>query len=217
MTIDWSKAPEWAGCVIRSDEDELGTLYWAEPWGTRDGKRRIIGSEGLGSSSVDLANTSGQKHSWILVDFRPVNTSDLINNDWPESPTLHCQRVGRAARIPQWSGDGLPPIGTVCEFQPWEDQSSPWTGLTILAHWLAPNGTTYSWGHRDYGWVAPQSMRFRPTRTPKQIAAEARSKACDAMYGIMTSPPVRDGNRSDMAEALYDAGYRKFEITGEES
>lgn len=50
-------------------------------------------------------------------------------------------------------------------------------------------------------------------RTPDQIAAEARSKACDAIYGVLTGPTVeRKGNTSDMAEALYDAGYRKFEI-----
>lgn len=55
-----------------------------------------------------------------------------------------------------------------------------------------------------------------PTKSPEQIAAEERSKACDAMFGIMTSPPVREGNRSDMAEALYDAGYRKLEIVENE-
>lgn len=53
-------------------------------------------------------------------------------------------------------------------------------------------------------------------RTPEQIAAQVRSKACDAIYGVLTGPTVeRKGNTSDMAEALYDAGYRKFEIVEE--
>ncbi|HGJ9204468.1 TPA: hypothetical protein ACLESY_002040 [Pseudomonas aeruginosa] len=47
-------------------------------------------------------------------------------------------------------------------------------------------------------------------RTPEQIAAEERSKECDRIFAILSSVE-REGNRSDMAEALYDAGYRRQE------
>lgn len=43
--------------------------------------------------------------------------------------------------------------------------------------------------------------------------SKEREKACDQMFGIMLKVE-RPGNRSDMAEALYDAGYRKVEISG---
>lgn len=43
--------------------------------------------------------------------------------------------------------------------------------------------------------------------TPEQIAAEERSKECDRIFAILSSVE-REGNRSDMAEALYDAGLR---------
>lgn len=55
-------------------------------------------------------------------------------------------------------------------------------------------------------------LRIRKISEASRISARIRSKACDEMFGIMSSPLVREGNRSDMAEALYDAGYRKFEI-----
>lgn len=38
-----------------------------------------------------------------------------------------------------------------------------------------------------------------------------REKACDEMFAIMLKVK-RPGNRSDMAEALYDHGWRKVEI-----
>lgn len=50
--------------------------------------------------------------------------------------------------------------------------------------------------------------------TDERAQSKAREKACDHMFGIMLKV-ARPGNRSDMAEALYDAGYRKIETTGE--
>jgi len=42
---------------------------------------------------------------------------------------------------------------------------------------------------------------------PEEMEAEARSAYCDRIYGVLCKAE-RSGNRSDMAEALYDAGLR---------
>lgn len=52
---------------------------------------------------------------------------------------------------------------------------------------------------------------FRPIRSPEDVEMKKeRSEECDRIFGIL-SGVERTGNRSDMAEALYDAGYRKME------
>lgn len=107
-----------------------------------------------------------------------------------------------------WDGTGLPPARTVCEFQPWKEHGDTWKEITVIAHWCAPNGITYSWGHTGYGWKEPQAMRFRMMRTPEQIAAEERDKAVAEMAGIVKEVVGCGVNIPDMS-ALYDAGYRK--------
>lgn len=119
--------------------------------------------------------------------------------------------------IKPWSGEGLPPVGTVCEYNNLEPHpvsaELKWSQVHIVAH-DTQGGDIFAVFSSLSGYHGDRRPEcFRPIRTPEQIAIEVRSKACDAMYGIMTSPPVRDNNRSDMAEALYDAGYRLFEIT----
>ena len=108
---------------------------------------------------------------------------------------------------PSWDGIGFPPIGISFEWRygdhAWKQGKALYIGSVYAI--LQASDFEQHYYLRD--------MQFRPIRTPEQLAKEARSKSCDAMYGIMTSPPVRDNNRSDMAEALYDAGYRLFEIT----
>ena len=118
-------------------------------------------------------------------------------------------------RPQQWTGKVLPPAGTVCEFIKHNSPPAPegqWETGKILYVSDCTIVIGVGGGERVHH---PRNCSYRPIRTPEQIAKAARSKACDAMYGIMSSPPVRDGNRSDMAEALYDAGYRLFEITEE--
>lgn len=73
-----------------------------------------------------------------------------------------------------------------------------------------PDNGVEAWLHgveRDYGNDAAQKCRAIIKEAQQKLE---RSKACDAIYGVLTGPTVeRKGNTSDMAEALYDAGYRK--------
>lgn len=58
----------------------------------------------------------------------------------------------------------------------------------------------------------PLCLPLIPRGEQAQHRAE-RSKVCDEMFGVILSMPESNRhNRSDICEALYDAGYRKFEI-----
>ncbi|MNE98933.1 hypothetical protein D3C81_1180680 [compost metagenome] len=52
--------------------------------------------------------------------------------------------------------------------------------------------------------------KFRPIRTPEQIAAEERSAAICEMSTVVGAP-LSKLTVPEVLEALYDAGYRKVE------
>lgn len=102
-----------------------------------------------------------------------------------------------------WTGEGLPPVGMLVEAL--IDHS--WVSAEVLAHGVEGEDqvAVLQVGSR----IKTKTFTgIRPIRTPEQIAAEERVKACDEIYGVLLTAE-REGNRSDMAEALYDAGYRK--------
>ena len=118
---------------------------------------------------------------------------------------------------PEWSGDGLPPVGVEIEAKH-KDATPEWArpdfykteivalGKQLVIFAAEANGCETVGKIEDY--------EFRPVRTPEQIAARERSLACDRIYGIITGSGVeRKCNTSDMAEALYDAGLRFVEVT----
>lgn len=114
-----------------------------------------------------------------------------------------------------WEGQGLPPVGIEAEVI-WDSTDVAYYRVKILAHdedrvvfrWCEgeSKGQYGSYDVLNFG-ILPT---FRPLRTPEQIAVEERSKECDRIFAILSSVE-REGNRSDMAEALYDAGYRRQE------
>lgn len=111
-----------------------------------------------------------------------------------------------------WVGIGLPPVGTVCEYL--EDGNGDWEKVEIVA---IDQRLDYKFAvfHGDKGYSGDRRVElFRPIQTPEQFARQERSRICDKMYGVILDkvPQDRRNNGSDICEALYDAGYRKFEI-----
>lgn len=110
----------------------------------------------------------------------------------------------------QWNGEGLPPVGTVCEFMKHNSPPAPegqWTvgDIRYVSDcYVIIGGDGCEHAHH------PRNCSFRPVRTPEQIARLEKSRACDEMFGVILSlTEDRRHNRSDICEALYDAGYRK--------
>ncbi|RBO13351.1 hypothetical protein [Pantoea sp. 3_1284] len=98
----------------------------------------------------------------------------------------------------EWNGDGFPPVGCECELFDCEN----WNPVIIKFV-----GEKYVVTERtDLGCevvycLAKRPDRFRPICTESN---RIRSEICDKIYGAMCKAERKD-NRSDMAEAVYDA------------
>lgn len=109
---------------------------------------------------------------------------------------------------PEWSGEGLPPVGTMCEIRSHKlNEFSPATikfasRNVVVWDWEAEpalNGLCTAYAH---------AIEIRPIRTAEQIAAEERENAAIEIVELIgwdrKSPEAMYA-----AERLYDAGYRK--------
>lgn len=132
---------------------------------------------------------------------------------------------------PEWNGEGLPPVGTVCEFAGFNPEetlpSDPIIGdrVTVIAHFKSGSidvaaFTFFVPPEFEYLQVAQGAYGcFRPIRTPEQIAADKRlheiRNALTAINSKVHFPNdlVRGNILAAAVEAMIDAGYRKQEAT----
>lgn len=184
MNIDWSKAPEWA--VAHG-----------------------LHETGFGIKEFWLGETQHQNLEHAK--------SFLYGGGDPSCGSFHNSRRESFSyvtpRPKPWAGEGLPPVGTVCDlkFEHWTD----WERHEILCH-----GKTFMFvremnsGLDREGSMSMDGIMFRRVRTPEQIAAEKRDKVVaqmteDSLYGHYAFTKAQ----AEIAcRVLYDAGYRKFEI-----
>lgn len=108
-----------------------------------------------------------------------------------------------------WNGEGLPPVGTVCEVRGCMSHYQQWNKVTIFA----VRGKTVMFDMDDGRWGQTDSHEFRPLRTPEQIAAEERETELNRM--VATVSMLDKSWARKVCAGLYDAGYRKFEIIDE--
>lgn len=123
-----------------------------------------------------------------------------LAEDWELAEVTREQyEAALAAAQPQWDGEGLPPVGCVCEYTKQSLPGDGWTGCTV--DYVGSSFVVY----RDCYGVELTGIKgdisFRPIRSQ---ADKKRSDICDKIYGAITKAE-REGNRSDMAEAVYDA------------
>ena len=105
----------------------------------------------------------------------------------------------------EWDGSGLPPIGTVCEFK-----KDEWVSVEVFGHRVCSNGDVEVFVNLKNSWDYSSALgRFRPIKTPEQIAAEERQQAIDKMIHLAVVPCRK---YRDVMAYLYDAGYRKTKV-----
>lgn len=103
-----------------------------------------------------------------------------------------------------WSGTGLPPVGTVCEFT--SNDGRNWRETSII---FSDDNVILINGYTLYKLEDPD-IAFRPIRTPEQIADEKRQQVLGDMM-VIISKAAGTMYLAEMAlvsEALFDAGYR---------
>lgn len=112
------------------------------------------------------------------------------------------------AKPENWTGEGLPPVGTVCEAM-LTSMNHQWAEAVVVWHHPEHEGSAVvvHGGGRLTGW----SSAFRLIRTPEQIAEEERELGVEALrLAVSKSPNCKaHGLEWDVACAIYDAGYRK--------
>lgn len=100
--------------------------------------------------------------------------------------------------IQHWNGEGLPPVGTVCEYKARHD-------IWIVGEikYVGIDHVVFE-AHRENNdstemivWV---NSKFRPIRTPEQIEAERRFR----IVNQIALEVIKRGGRSG-PEAIYDA------------
>ena len=118
-----------------------------------------------------------------------------------------------------WTGDGLPPVGEVCEVSVSHINDGAWTAVEILAHAKHDSDDAVLVREKNLGTmhgVIYDRSWFRPIRTPEQIAEEERKAAIEEMIRAIhpgdINSAITKGLYSVLKQAmadLYDAGYRK--------
>lgn len=142
------------------------------------------------------------------------STAAMIDAGWidprpPVSPSLHAQVVGRANRVSEWDGAGLPPVGTRCIVTP---RNEVWGFDCVDEYECVVRGYMgeYVWlenGSLNFITSRSDKVDFRPIRTPERLAAEEREKGISDIAEDL-------GNKTwgvTIQEWLYDLGYRKQE------
>lgn len=105
--------------------------------------------------------------------------------------------VHKRPTTPSWSGEGLPPVGAVCEVDG--------ENVVIVAHHCNGVHAIYAESEVDGLLYYGEPNEFRPIRTPEQIAADERELAVDEMHKLYMEGAKHSGG----LYALYDAGFRK--------
>lgn len=204
MNIDWSKAPEWA---VAHGLHETGfgiKEFWLGETQHQNLEHAKSFPYGGGDPSCDSFHNS-RRESFSYVTPRPA----------------------------PWTGEGPPPIGTLCEFNggapcpydPWHPDLKEGDHVYIIAYFNDSVGPvaafTFKARNENIAAIQVEQARpgaFRPIKTPEQIAEEARIAELNLMIGaIKDHPGGRHGVdhltqlriHEEACIDLYDAGWRK--------
>lgn len=168
---------------IITSEDVNMTPFEAKGWKATD-KFRVFNAHGCGFNNDDL-----------VFLYRDDNDDYPVMERQRDGMRYDCD-IGRLERIeqePQWNGEGLPPVGTACEFK----RTDVWVSgkVKYQSDKFVILNTDTNAGEMVFD---PCSLQFRPIRTE-------REKAIDEMMKV-----VNHGLPSkELVARLYDAGYRK--------
>lgn len=115
----------------------------------------------------------------------------------------------------EWNGEGLPPVGAVCEWRDARDEYSiDWQRVEVLymSSHTALLKLEVEDGEDCEGAYYPANCLFRSLRAPEQIAAEERNEAYKGMIDDLAAVigiSNIDARECDALHALAAAGYRK--------
>lgn len=145
-------------------------------------------------------------------EFKNVYSSGIMA-DWLECTgyiDIKNGLVERPKKQVVWDGVGLPPVGVICEHEPYEMRNEPHK-VEIIAHKKTSLDVAVFWD-KDQQLVSYSSYHsFRPIKTAEQLAEEERkSQILDMIdsFGTDTAIWGRDAVM-EICGHLWEYGYRK--------
>ncbi|MBM2500574.1 hypothetical protein JQS51_30345 [Pseudomonas aeruginosa] len=128
-----------------------------------------------------------------------------LGAEWKYEGDVSAEREATFEARPQetWDGQGLPPVGTVCEYR-----HMIWPEYRPCKIRYISEESLVAYDDAQEQFYRTCDMLFRPIRTHEQIAAEEREA------GISDMQTITDGAGPTVyakLSALYDAGYRRQE------
>ena len=155
-----------------------------------------------------------KKHGWFACWYKYGSNewlcmSDSNRHGWiadNDDVELFEPMLIKRPTTPSWSGEGLPPVGAVCEMKycgEWEKTEILCIGVKhVFIRQIAVTGEAFECS------LNLSACQFRPIRTPEQIAADEREAAIKEIASVINIANCMDCG-THTATALYDAGYRK--------
>ncbi|HCL4036025.1 TPA: hypothetical protein N2C03_006732 [Pseudomonas aeruginosa] len=125
-----------------------------------------------------------------------------LGAEWKYEGDVSAEREATFEARPQetWDGQGLPPVGTVCEYR-----HMIWPEYRSCEIRYISEESLVAYDDAQEQFYRTCDMLFRPVRSPEQIAAEEQEKAIEEMCFAEETLTVKQ------AKALYEAGYRRQE------
>lgn len=119
-------------------------------------------------------------------------------------------QVSERPTTPSWSGEGLPPVGTVCELRvhkltEWSAAKNEFAYRNVIVwDWVgepAVNGLCTAYAH---------DVEFRQIRTPEQIARDERDESVISVFRLIKENGWDiQSDDADYLYFLYDSGLLK--------
>ena len=203
--VVWDDFGYWNTFFTHTDPEQILTVshYGDED----DGEAGLVFFENLSDINGDQAGVFD--HRFTLVESaQESNGTPSIQGETCSQNCVSCKdkqtHTLEDKDENEWFKRGeLPTVGTVCECQ---NNSMQWLKGTIV-YVVEDKGTTLAIMQTPTEILYGEAGEFRPIQSPEQIAKQEREAYCDRIYSVLCKAE-RKNNRSDMAEALYDAGLR---------
>lgn len=156
---------QWAGGECPVDSDAIVEVKYRKP------------------SPYQFNNDRAGDFTWShdgfggdIIAYRLTrDANDRANDDTIEQDLNEC--IGQGVDVPEWNGDGLPPVGVECEFK---CATGEWVAVEITA--IARNGVCFVERGKNGENYVSSSSEFRPLRTEadkkRQVAAQALCDSC---------------------------------------
>lgn len=162
--------------------------------------------------TMSIGGPSSDHHMTVGIKKRVSGGNHMLDNI--DTTPIQVESLAGGA---EWNGEGLPPVGTVCQYK----DTNQWFNveITYLSDWVIVFKCLDESGRlvTDIKGVelaknVDEHPEFRKPETEAERNERERMEGIDAMYMTIadySGSPVRNSDTWRDCEALYSAGYRK--------